>query len=670
MDGINKLLNGWVSTYNVTTYVQEIVSTFIPQSPGPPYNPGNNTPNYIQTTISVPQVSQQTTSGEFPLVTGTLGVPYSSLRAITEKTYGYSEYSGYNGQPTRSSTKSFGTLQVNQNINVADVLQIADFNGTNAASVKTILADGVARPVIIVGARQGSGNKPAYVVIAPIQRVQTIVQSSHTAHFLWWTYTVNTSSSQWVYQLDLSQGQGFSIDTGSNGIVVANPMLPMQFFKNGAPFTGVYFDLPKRTLTSGQNIITDAWGTTTIDSVTGAAIATALLNPMWWDGTVYNRSPLCAILQALVTNVFNVISDTISALSTLFQPGSAAVIESIISQLPTVGPDVQDKQTIQTAKLLFSDANTGLLLSQVENIQNTFATLLTAINNIINSPGTYHVGDIQTFYTLYPIIMGGLLSPAMKQALEAYLNVLYEQRLILISARINKTNGTLITPARLELILGLMQDEIASAPNPVAPLILANLPVVHDVTNVSLLQTATTTATELPTEVVQIVYVAVQYTDSGEIVRPPAGVYQFFSQEMINQPLLATPEWYITFAVDDPNCPNIIKNVITSLDGNKLQQIMTDTNLTQLEKICFARTLADWWEIPVPTEIQPVASNYQSNLMLIQPQPDAVIEQYITMTGSLSLNPVLESSTNMQLGSTWAADPTAQKALAQKNGSI
>ena len=283
---------------------------------------------------------------------------------------------------------------------------------------------------------------------------------------------------------------------------------------------------------------------------------------------------------------------------------------------------------------------------------------------------TMTVEDIQTFYQLYPIVMGGLLSPTLVQALRDYLNILYEQRMVLLSSRINKTNGTLITPARLELILGLMQDELAAIPNPAAPLILANLPVVHDVTNVTLLQAATTTATELPTEVVQIVYVLVQYTDSGDIIRPPAGTYQLYSQEMINQPLLTAPEWYITFEESSPNCPSIIKNIITAIDGNKLQQIMTDTNLTQLEKICFARTLADWWEIPVPTEIQPLATRYQSNLMLIQPQPDAIIEQYITMTGSLSLNPVLESTTNMQLGSTWAADPAAQKILAQKNGIV
>lgn len=665
--GLNMLLNGWTSTYPFTTYIQQGLNTYNPS----PWAPGATSEKYgtfSTMPITVPVTTTRTSTGRYPNVSGVVTIPSSNQRSIIEQVFGFfgktTTTQGANGRSTTTQIESWGTQNVNQTINTSMTLQINSLDNDPAGTITTLLSDGIARPVIIVGAPTGSANTPAWVVIAPIQKVQITSQSSRTAYFLWWSWTVTTTSHTWVYQIDMSQAQGFSIDTGATDIQVAMPHLPLQYFARGAKFQGMYFDLPGRTMaSSNDDFLVTGWST--IAGPTGKAIATALLNPMWWNGTAYVRAPFRAQVKSMLSNVLLPLQTALGTLSDIFSPSSGPVIENIISQLPV---DIQAKQSMQNAVTLFSNSSTGPLLTQIETAQNNFATLLQVVKSIIADP-VYRWGLMQTFYSLYPQVVGALLNPTMIAAMRVYLDVLYEQRLMILSARINKETGTLINVARIEIALALMQDSLVDQPSPVAPLIPAQLRVVHFVTNIPLMDKATTDAAKLPVEKTKIVYVLVQHTDKGNIIRPPAGEYKLFSKEVLAQRSITPAQWYITFVEGDPNCPNIIKDVITTLDGNRLQQIMTDASLTQLEKICYARSLEDWWEIKVPEDSQPMASFYQNNLQLILTASDTFIEQYVKMTGSLSLNPVVESATMLQLGVTWAGDPAAQAELKLLSGS-
>ena len=685
-DGINKLLNGWISTYPVTIYTETQQQVLIPGTPGSgnPNHGSQEVPEHYETRIiSTPTTTSHTVTQSpcvFPSAGAIITVPSSTRRMITKVTFGFAEItsSGGNAQGRgsssssyRSSTATWGTTNVEQTIDPATTLQINNFRGPSilddggASQIDAILADGVAKPVILVGAN-GSMGKPLFTIIAPIQKVQITVTTSVTHSFFGlFSWSTPSTSQQWVYQIDMAQGQGFSIDNDSN--VISGVPLPLNYFASGDKIiVGVFFRLDARSLSSSDNIITAGWtGIGNIpNSVQGTAIATALLNPLWWDGSTFNRSPLCSILSTLKNIILSPAADILNTLSVLFSPNSAVIINSVVSQLSL---ETQNSSTIKSAVKTLTDSSPGTLLSQIEYLQASYTTFMSAVNNLINNPGIYSAGDIQTFYSQFPVMMGGLLSLAMKNALNAYLDILYSARLAIIPQRINKQTGTLINIARTEFALALMQDSLVTPPSLLDLFTPEKLPVVHETTNITLMNRATMVAQDLPIEKVQVVYVAVEYTDSGSVIRPSAGTYQFFSQEILNNPSLNPSEWYITFDASDSRCPNIIKDVITTIDGNKLQQVMVDTTLTPLEKICWARVLADWWEIPIPIAAQPLATDYVTSLQLVLAAPTATVDQYLQFLGGGVLSPILDSTTKLQVSPTAVADPKMQEILRARN---
>ena len=687
-DGIDKLLNGWISSYPVTVYTEVFTQVLVPGVPGTGGGGGggggdHGTPDipehYEPRYISVPTTTIQTVAQSpcvFPLALGGVTAPSSSRRMITKVTFGFAEISnggnggdhgnnrGNNGGSYRSSTATWGTTNVEQTIDPTTTLQINNFEGDGASQINAILTDGIAKPVVLVGAPESG--KPRFVIIAPIQKVQvTVTTYTSYSFFGLFSWSIPSSSQQWVYQIDMAQGQGFSIDNDSN--TISGAPLPLDYFAAGDKrIEGVFFRLDARSLSPSDNIITAGWtGVGNIpNSIQGSAIATALLNPMWWNGSTFNRSPLCKILSPLKTVVFSPASDILSTLSVLFSPNSAEIINSVVSQLSL---EVQNSPIIKSAVKTLTDSPPGSLLSQVEHFQSSYTVFMSAINNLINNPGVYDAGDIQTFYNQFPVIMGGLLSPTMKNALNAYLEILYSARLAIIPQRMNKQNGTLINIARTEFALALMQDSLATPPSFLDPFTPEKLIVVHEVTNISLNDRATMVAKDLPIEKVQIVYVAVEYTSSGDVIRPQAGNYQFISQEILDNSSLNPAEWYITFDASDARCPIIMKDVITTIDGSKLQQIMVDTSLSALEKICWARVLADWWVIPIPTDAQPLAIDYVTSLQLVLAAPTAIIDQYLQFIGGGTLSPVIDSITKLQVSPTAVADPKMQEILRARN---
>jgi hypothetical protein len=653
-DGINKLLDGWKSIYTETVYEEQEQTVYVPGVKNS--NGGTTTGYYTTKVVTVPITSQYTAEGLFPLTTGTIIVPSSTLRTITQKLFGFVYYNSTNGNgntvESHNGYREWGITDIPQTIDPNMTLQINSFGGPDGPTIDAMLSDNNPKPAIFVG--------DSFVLIAPIQRVYSVVQSSRNIRWFTWSWSNSKPDGQWVYQIDLSKAQGYSINNGSQDIGAVP--LPSQFFASGKTFTAVYFELPKKTLLSTDDIITTKWPEFGIDEPEGIRIATALLSPLWWTGSVYNRSPLHRILDNLTSSICDTAEYTMNALSTLFTPGADAVIRSIVEKLPY---DVQEKPETQNALYLFTNAKISGMLSQVEYLATSFSILKTAITNIQKNRGVYTVGDLENFRKYCPIVMGGLLNQDITNALQVYLNLLYEQRKIIMYARLNKESGTLMNPARAETVLAGMQDSIAPSPSPVDSLIDEKLPVVHKVTNVSIMEKAA--GGVLPKEKVRIVYTPVAYTDTGEIIRPSAGTYKFYSQEVLDDSSLTPAEWYITFEQNNPNAPSIIKNVITSLDNHKLQQIMVDTNLTALEKICYARTLADWWEIKIKDDIQPPDIYYQSGMQLILTKSNEFIEQYIKMTGALDMSPVEESTKQIQLGITWTGSPTAQNTLKTLN---
>lgn len=647
MDGIKKLLNGWSSTFTITTYITEDRTVYYPEAD----------PQYVTESITVPSSLSGTVTDMFPEGSGTITLASSTQRTIQQKVFGYFGAVSH-GADGESPMKTWGSQSQSQTIDPSIILQIDHFNNMD---IDSILDPYTTKTIIIVGEPLTVGGMPSFVLIAPIQKVQIDINSFRPKEFLWWKWNEQYVENKWVYQIDMSRAQGFSINTGSEDIVVASPHLPLQYFSSERRFKGVFFSIPQRTLTSTQNVITDGWvGAIYPDQ--GAAIATALLTPFWYNGVVYNRAPLHRILDSLY-NVLAPLEDIITELRTLFAPVSSSIIQNIISQF---SPEVQTKQTIQNAYTLFKEENRGTTLSQLESLQTSYSDLLEAINNIRDTRGTYTYLDLFTFYKLYPVIVGGLLGPTLLKSIRSYLDILYEQRLDILAKRLNKEDGTLVNCSRIEFVLARMQDSLAeNITSPSDLLIQTKLEVKHKVTNISLTDRATKAVSDLPTELVRIVYVPVMYEDNGDIIRPPAGIYTLYSQEILDQTSLTPAQWYISFEVG--LAPKIIKNVITSLDAQKLGQILTNPNLTDLEKICYARTLEDWWEIVIPEVNRPLAENYVTTLLLVLQQSDSYISQFLELTGGTASSPVAESTERIELGSTWVTSLEIQKTLQRLN---
>jgi hypothetical protein len=277
--------------------------------------------------------------------------------------------------------------------------------------------------------------------------------------------------------------------------------------------------------------------------------------------------------------------------------------------------------------------------------------------------GVYRKSDVTSFRTEYASVVGVAANSKVLEAMRAYLDVMYEQRLLILKKRINREDGTLMRVAQTEIALAQMEDAVAGTPDPLAALFDARLNVRHKVTNISLMDRAT--AKTLPTERIRIVYVKVDYDKKGEVIRPPSGMYKLYSRETLEMPGITPPTWYISFKKG--SAPKIIKNVVTTIDGTKLQKIMMNPNLTQLEKVCFSRELEDWWEIKIPERKWPENKNYQMDLQLVLAKSDEFIDKYIATTGIVANNPVADSTERIEIGVTWMASPDVKASIDRLN---
>jgi hypothetical protein len=453
----------------------------------------------------------------------------------------------------------------------------------------------------------------------------------------------------------------FHIDNDSTALTSASPALPIQYFANRpVPFQGMYFSFASRSLSDTANIITDNWPSVGIDQATGTAIAKAFLTNLWTsDGTSFIRTPMHRALDSLA-NILALVDTAIQELTSVLSSTSSDVITSIVNQFDE---QTKAKPDIQKAITIFTDSNRNVLLTYLQKARTSLESLTLAIQNMRATRGVYRKSDVTSFRTEYASVVGVAANSKVLEAMRAYLDVMYEQRLLILKKRINREDGTLMRVAQTEIALAQMEDAVAGTPDPLAALFDARLNVRHKVTNISLMDRAT--AKTLPTERIRIVYVKVDYDKKGEVIRPPSGMYKLYSRETLEMPGITPPTWYISFKKG--SAPKIIKNVVTTIDGTKLQKIMMNPNLTQLEKVCFSRELEDWWEIKIPERKWPENKNYQMDLQLVLAKSDEFIDKYIATTGIVANNPVADSTERIEIGVTWMASPDVKASIDRLN---
>jgi hypothetical protein len=664
--GLGALLNGWSSTFSIVSYVEQERTVYHPGTTRRLGRDGNYVDSSYTTTetIQVPQTTQGETTGLYPDLYGTLKVPSSLQRTVSKRVYGNTGQTrtvvghARNGEGGEGiPVKGWGWEETTETIRPDTVLQIDSIGGMDEKNFDAILGGlNISKPVIIVSTDK------KIVLCAPIQKVKSVTTSYRRYTFLWWSWTSSVQLTKWVYQLDMTRALAFHIDNGATALTAASPANPMQYFTNHpTAFKGMYFNIPVRTLSDSANIISDGWTDVGIDQATGTAIAKALLTSFWTaDGTRFIRTPLHRALDSLI-NILKPLNSAIGDLSSIISSASSNVISSIIDQFDE---QTKAKPSMQRARSIFSDTNRAVLIQQLTSAHAVSDILINAVNLLRSTRGVYQKAASATLLTAYPSVVGAASNAVILEAARAYLDVLYEQRLLLLKKRINRDDGTLMRVAQTEIALAQMEDAVTGAPDPLAALFDARLNVRHKVTNISLMDRATLTT--LPTEKIRIVYVKVEYDDKGEIVRPPAGVYKLYSRETLELTSITPPSWYITFKKGI--APKIIKNVVTTIDGMKLQKIMTNPNLTQLEKVCYARELEDWWEIKIPERKWPEDKNYQMDLKLVLAKSDDFIDGYVATTGLLATNPVADSTERIEIGSTWMLSPDAQASVKRLNG--
>jgi len=662
MAGINALLNGWTSTFPIVTYVQEQRPVYHPGTPRRGrYRDEDDTSAYTTTeTVTVPRSTTGTTTGQYPNITGVLKAPSSLQRTVSKRVYGFNGQTQRRGRGENAEevpVASWGWQETVETIQPNTFLQIDSISGINTDIFDNIILGGphISKPVIIVSTDK------KIVICAPIQKVKTIVTSYRTYRFLWWSRSAPYSTTKWVYQIDMTKATAFHIDNNSTALTSASPALPIQYFVNRSiSFKGMYFSFASRNLSNTANVITDNWTSVGIDQATGTAIAKAFLTNLWTsDGKSFIRTPMHRALDSLA-NILTPVNTAIQELTSVLSSASSDVIISIVDQF--------DKQTkakpeIQKAITIFTDNNRKALLAYLKKAGISLGSLTLAIQNMRATRGVYRKSDVTNFRTEYASIVGVAANSKVLEAMRAYLDILYEQRLLILKKRINREDGTLMRVAQAEIALAQMEDAVAGTPDPLAALFDARLNVRHKVTNISLMDRAT--AKTLPTERIRIVYVKVDYDKKGEIIRPPSGMYKLYSRETLEMPGVTPPTWYISFKKG--SAPKIIKNVVTTIDGTKLQKIMMNPNLTQLEKVCYSRELEDWWEIKIPERTWPEAKNYQMDLKLVLAKPDEFIDKYIATTGVVANNPVADSTERIEIGSTWMMSSDAQAAVKRLN---
>ena len=431
-------------------------------------------------------------------------------------------------------------------------------------------------------------------------------------------------------------------------------------------FKGLFFSISSTTargLNGSSNFITDGWS---MGGGAGATIARAFTTGMWKYGNGLIGSPLHANMAGAYYKL-KPVAPALKELSELLNTINPNTMKALLNALEK---ETRKKPAVQQAYRVFSTRNILYLQNRLAGAVNAIDGLFNVLEPIVlNGESALTYDRVKYFYYNYPKVTTLVTSPFIRNMLVAYLTLLYEWRIIYIKQRMNKVDGTLTQVARIEVSLALMDESTYNSPDLSDSLIAEDLEVRHKTTNITLAQKAYAKQnnTTLPEERIRIVYVPVQYTDDGEIIRHQKGTYQLLSTEYLEDSSIPDVRFWITFT--GPKQPRIVKNVMTNVNHKTLSQIIADPNLTMLEKVCAARELEDWWEIKIPKNKWPLSKDFDTQLMLTLTPTDRNIEETAKVLGDFATSPILETQDRMMVGTTWAAvdevtnylNPTAKR---------
>jgi hypothetical protein len=353
----------------------------------------------------------------------------------------------------------------------------------------------------------------------------------------------------------------------------------------------------------------------------------------------------------------------------MFSGLNATLIQQLFDSLED---ETKKKTDVQSAKNWFTQGTLTGLATKLTSLSTptntgTLDALITVMNSIV--AGSTTQANLNTLFLQYGPVLSLALDPSIIRGLDSYLTLLYEWRLVMLKKRLNKSNGTLIQVARQELGLYMLAPTIYSEAHPINGLITSDLPVVFEVTDFTLAQqaqyassgltppqvlvykatsaTSTITSEYVSAAKVLTVYTPVRYKEDGKTpIIPPAGLYQLFSREYLSSAEnygLSPVTMTLDFTLGNPFQPPIIKDVITSIDPAMLVTLLTNPNLTMMEKVCAARVLQDWWKIDIPVSVQPLQNFYQNDLHLVLTPAPAVVDQWIATIGTGDYSPILET---------------------------
>lgn len=514
---------------------------------------------------------------------------------------------------------------------------------SNAGDLASKISSDYPTPLLIV-----SADKKRVLITSVVRRSRTETSwESVRVKVLWWWVTIRKKITNVVYyyEFNLSSTSLFYIPVGEGSFSPANTNIDTQF---PMQIKGLFLDIPARSLSGTSNVVTDGWAATGIPTDMGALIAKAFLTGTWraQGSSAKTIAPIQALAKDLNSTLLSSAPSTISTLQEVITRAisNQGAFLSVLQNLPTTR---QNTPAIRDAYAYFSNPSSmaGLQVLLKNLSSGSLGQLQSSISSIITAEGVagYTKDNLQNLATSLPVALSALQSPEAKALITHWLNILYEYRFDILKKRLNKRDGSYIRAA----MTAYSHSMLASEPEPTVTgkeYISENLIVVHKVTTIPFKEKLNRITTI--DERVKTVYVPVIYQDNGEPLRHKAGTYQLCSAEILVEGAPEPVSFYLTFEKD--KAPKIIKNVITSVDYGKLLGLIGNPTLSKLEMICGSREVKDWWEIPIPEEMQPLATYYQTELMLLLLQ-DAEVQKGISavLSGSKEQSsPIYDSVQN------------------------
>jgi hypothetical protein len=502
--------------------------------------------------------------------------------------------------------------------------------------------------------------------------------------FLWWTWWTTRVRQVPCFQLDTSTIDLFR--TGLSSPVVrrfpwwmrrfvksqrqdtysAYPTSPDYLTSNGRQyaFKGLFFHLPaRRSIASNSNFITGSWAQYGVPAAKGAQLARAFTTGFWMSGINITGVPL----HTNISNVYNKLLPVHQALETLAQMFEGINSEHMKIVFGALEAKTKKKSSVITAyRELTSVHNLNSFRNKLSALSLELSGFMGVIRPVaLVGESGLSSGTVNYFRNNYSGIIQKVLDPGVTRIVKSYLTLLYEWRLVFIKYRMNKVDGTLVQCARMEIALAML--DASATPNNFEDvgLITEDLPIVHSVTNISIVQRAKALEENapLPLEKLAKVYVKVQYK-KGVIVRPKAGLYQLQSLEFLGaQGDIAEINIPLTFAKGNPKCPPIVRDVIARINASDLQKLVATPGLSPLEKICASKVTEDWWEIVIPTRLVARRADFISSLRLTMVPVMSTIQGVSEILGGVANSPVLETQGKIMPGSTFGASEAVLKEI-------